>query len=105
MTGRDEHAARIDQLVSELIKRIRTALASTGRDRWKWRIGACRGCGRSTSTRQDRPLPDATRERMARELHDHGRFFCSVTWSFTESPFNHLIGESSVLYVLESDVS
>jgi hypothetical protein len=47
----------------------------------------------------DHPMPDSTRNAWLAGFHDHGRFLFRHLELY-ESPYNHLIGESSVLYLL-----
>jgi hypothetical protein len=44
-------------------------------------------------------MPDSTRRAWLAGFHDHGRFLFRHLELY-ESPYNHLIGESSVLYIL-----
>ena len=98
VTGRDEYATRIHQFVLSWIDANPYGLGVNWSGplevayralSWLW----------SLALTGNRPMSEATRNAWHASLHDHGRFLLRHLELY-ESPFNHLIGESSVLYML-----
>jgi hypothetical protein len=98
VTGRSEYVAKIDQLVLSWIGANPYGFGvnwsgplEVGYRALSW-LWAYHLTG-------NRPIPDSTRSAWLASFHDHGRFLFHHLELY-ESPYNHLISESSVLYIL-----